>query len=86
MLYNVSAVQQSESAICIHTSPLFLDFLPIQDTAEHCIEFPVLYVPLVIYLIHISVVYGTRRAELEMWVSRKLPSSQCIRQKGAAWE
>ena len=38
LLYNVvvvSAVQQSESAICIHTSPLFLDFLPIQDTTEH---------------------------------------------------
>ena len=38
LLYNVvvvSAVQQSESAIFIHTSPLFLDFLPIQDTTEH---------------------------------------------------
>ena len=32
LLYNVallSAVQQSASAICIHISPLFLDFLPI---------------------------------------------------------
>ena len=47
LLYNVvvvSAVQQSESAICIHTSPLFLDFLPIQDTTEHWVEFPVLYI------------------------------------------
>ena len=36
LLYNVvlvSAAQQSESAICIHISPLFLDFL--QVTTEH---------------------------------------------------
>ena len=33
---SVSAVQQSESALCIHITPLFLDFLPIQVTMEHC--------------------------------------------------
>ena len=31
----VSAVLQSESVICVYISPLFLDFLPIQDTTEH---------------------------------------------------
>ena len=38
LLYNVvlaSTVQQSESAIQIHTTTLFLDFLPIQVTTEH---------------------------------------------------
>ena len=59
LLYNVvlvSAVQRSESAICIHISPL-LDFLPIQVTTEHWVEFPMLYsrFSLVIYFIHISV-------------------------------
>ena len=42
MLYEVmllSTVQQSESAIHIHISPLFLDFLPIQVTMEHQVEF-----------------------------------------------
>ena len=60
MLYNVgliSAVQQSESAIRIHTSPLFLHFLSSKVTSEHWVEFPVLYrgVSLVIYFIHSSV-------------------------------
>ena len=57
MLYNVilvSAVQQSESAIRIYIIPLFLDFLPIWVTTEHCVEFPELHsrFSLVIYFIH----------------------------------
>ena len=42
MLYNVvlvSTVQQKESAIHIHISSPFLDFLPSQVTTEHA-EFP----------------------------------------------
>ena len=31
----VSTVQQSESTVHIHISPLLLDFLPIEVTAEH---------------------------------------------------
>ena len=45
--------------ICTHISPLFyfLDFLPIQVTKEHGVEFSVLYrwFPLVICFIHSSV-------------------------------
>ena len=57
LLYNVvlvSTVQQSESAIRIHISPLFSDFLPIQVTTEHSVEFPELYsrFSLVTYFIH----------------------------------
>ena len=56
MLYNavlVSAVQQSESAICIHISPLFW-FPSHSVTTENWVEFPVLYsrFSLVIYFIH----------------------------------
>ena len=63
MLYNivlVSAVEISKSALCIHVSPLFLDFLPIWVTTEHCIEFPVLHrrFSLVIYFIHILYIMG----------------------------
>ena len=46
LLYNVvlvSAVHQSESAICLHIFPLFLNFLPIQATTEQWVEFPVLF-------------------------------------------
>ena len=38
LLYNivlVSTVQQSDSAVCIHLSPLFLNFLPIEVVTEH---------------------------------------------------
>ena len=43
--------------IFAHISPLFLDFLPIQVTTEHKVEFPVLYnsLSLVTYFIHRSV-------------------------------
>ena len=56
LLHNVvsiSYVQQTESVICMHISTLFLDFLPIQVTTEHCVEFPVLdsWFSLVIYFI-----------------------------------
>ena len=49
-----SQYQEEESAICIHTTPLFLDFLPIQIIIEHWVEFLVLYsrFSLVIYFIH----------------------------------
>ena len=49
----VSTIQQNESAIHIHTSPLFLDFLSI--SGHHGIlEFPVLYstFSLVVHFIH----------------------------------
>ena len=36
----VSAVQQSESAMRMHISPLFLDFLPILVTTEPWVELP----------------------------------------------
>ena len=35
LLSLVSTVQQNESAISIYTYPSFLNFLPIQFTAEH---------------------------------------------------
>ena len=49
----VSAVQQSEPVTCIFIFTPFLDFLPIQVTTEHCVEFPVLdsWFSLVIYFI-----------------------------------
>ena len=52
----VSAAQQSESAVCIHISPL-LDFLPIKVTTEHRGELSVLYTrfSLVTYFIPSSV-------------------------------
>ena len=55
MLYNivlVSAVQQSESAICIHITPLFRISFPFRSPQSS--EFPVLYsrFSLVIYFIH----------------------------------
>ena len=53
----VSAVQQSESALHIHVSPLFLCFLPIQVTTKCWVEFPELYsrFSFVIYFIRSSV-------------------------------
>ena len=51
----VSIVQQNESTVCSHISPpSLLDFLPIQVTTEHYIEFFVLYSRflLVIYFLH----------------------------------
>ena len=44
MIYNVivSAVQQSESAICIHNFPLFWISFPFRSP-QHWLEFPVLY-------------------------------------------
>ena len=53
MLYNVvlvSAVQQSESAVCIYVSPL-LDFLPIR-TPQSTVPVPYSRFSLVIYFIH----------------------------------
>ena len=52
----VSAVQQRESAICIHVSPLFLDFLPAGVTTELWVELPMLYrrFSLLIYFISSS--------------------------------
>ena len=41
--WSVSAVQQGGSALRAHKSPSVLDFLPIQVTREHCLEFPVLH-------------------------------------------
>ena len=38
----VSSVQQSESAICSHKSPL-LYYLPIWISTKHLVNFPVLY-------------------------------------------
>ena len=66
MLYNVvlvSAVEQSESAICIYISPLSWASLPhplippLQVITEHRAELPVLYssFPLAIYVTHGSV-------------------------------
>ena len=53
IIFSVSAVQQSESAIYTQISPLFLDFLHIYVTGEHWVEFPKLYsgLSLVIYFI-----------------------------------
>ena len=56
----VSTVQQRESDVYTHTHThththilFFLDFLPIEVTTEHCVEFPVPYTrfSLVIYYI-----------------------------------
>ena len=61
LLYNVvlfAAVPQSESTICIYIYiPSSLDFLPIQVTKEHWVEFPVLYsrFSFVIYFIHSNI-------------------------------
>ena len=50
----VSAVQQSESAICFYISPLFWNSFPFRSTLPHWVEFPVLYsrFSLVICFIH----------------------------------
>ena len=50
----VSTAQQSESATCVHPSPLVLDFIPLQVTAGHRLEFPALSsgFSLAIYFIH----------------------------------
>ena len=37
---SISAILQSESAPCTHTSPLFLDFFPIQVTTGLWVELP----------------------------------------------
>ena len=85
LLYNVvlvSAVQQGESAICIHVymSP-FLDFLPIWVTTEHWVEFPVLYNQFsLIYFIHGG------WASLIAQLLKNLPAMQETWVRSLGWE